>query len=301
MTDPGALALRTMRADELDLALDWAAAEGWNPGQADAACFRAADRHGFLVALENGAPVGSISVVRYADRFGFLGLYIVRSDRRGRGFGLRVWQAGMAYLDGCTVGLDGVVAQQANYARSGFALAHRTIRYGGSPAIDGGCDARVVPVTSDILPAVLAYDRRMFPAPREAFLRCWLDPIRRKALALLIQGSVHGYGVIRACRTGFKIGPLFASTPDGADVLFRALAATAEGAEVFLDCPEPNGAAIAVATRNQDSTVSFSAFMSALSRYCVTIATRPSARNAVLASVSCFSASSTRTRATAAG
>jgi hypothetical protein len=250
MTDPGALAIQTMRADELDLALDWAAAEGWNPGQADAACFRAADRHGFLVALENGAPVGSISVVRYADRFGFLGLYIVRSDRRGRGFGLRVWEAGMVYLDGCTVGLDGVVAQQANYARSGFALAHRTIRYGGSPAIDGGCDARVVPVTSDILPAVLAYDRRMFPAPREAFLRCWLDPIRRKALALLIQGSVHGYGVIRACRTGFKIGPLFAADAEGAGALFRAFLNEAGGGPVFIDVPEPNQAGLALARRH---------------------------------------------------
>jgi hypothetical protein len=71
------------------------------------------------------------------------------------------------------------------------------------------------------------------PAKRDRFLRCWLQPHQRTGLALIESGSVLGYGVIRACRSGCKIGPLFASTPDGADVLFRALAATAEGAEVF--------------------------------------------------------------------
>ena len=31
-----AFTIRTMRPDEIQLAVDWAAAEGWNPGIADA-------------------------------------------------------------------------------------------------------------------------------------------------------------------------------------------------------------------------------------------------------------------------
>jgi hypothetical protein len=34
--------VRIMRTDEVALAIEWAAAEGWNPGMADAACFAAA-------------------------------------------------------------------------------------------------------------------------------------------------------------------------------------------------------------------------------------------------------------------
>jgi len=34
---------------EIALAVDWAAAEGWNPGRADAACFATVDPAGFLV------------------------------------------------------------------------------------------------------------------------------------------------------------------------------------------------------------------------------------------------------------
>ncbi len=43
--------IRVMTRQEMDIAFDWAAAEGWNPGWYDADCFRAADPDGFLVGL----------------------------------------------------------------------------------------------------------------------------------------------------------------------------------------------------------------------------------------------------------
>jgi hypothetical protein len=61
--------------------------------------------------------------------------------------------------------------------------------------------------------------------------------------------AVDSYGVIRRCRTGFKVGPLFSETEEEADVLFRSLAAEAGGEPVFLDIPEPNPAAQALAAR----------------------------------------------------
>src|SRR3954454_12652477 len=105
---------RTMTEQDIATAVEWAAGEGWNPGLHDATCFHAADRSGFLIGELNGAPIATISVVRYSPSFGFLGLYIVQSLHRGRGYGTELWKAGLAYLRGCVVGLDGVVAQQAN-------------------------------------------------------------------------------------------------------------------------------------------------------------------------------------------
>lgn len=246
---PPELTIRVMTRPDLDLAIDWAAAEGWNPGLADADCFLATDPTGFLMACLDGEPIASISVVRYASTFGFLGFYIVRPDQRGRGFGYRLWQAGMEYLEGRTVGLDGVVAQQGNYARSGFVLAHHNIRYGGKPQVAAPQDERLRTVGPDLVAAVLAYDRPFFAAPRETFLRCWIRPDLRTPMAFVEDGTVKGYGIIRQCRTGFKIGPLFADGAREADLLFQALAACAKGAEIFLDLPEPNQAAIQLATR----------------------------------------------------
>ena len=109
--------IRTMTRHEVDVAVDWAAREGWNPGLADADCFYAADPDGFLIAYLDHEPAACISVVRYDSSFGFLGFYIVKPEMRGRGYGYQIWQAGMERLEGCTVGLDGVVAQQENYRR----------------------------------------------------------------------------------------------------------------------------------------------------------------------------------------
>jgi hypothetical protein len=255
MKTPTRFEVRTMTRDDLGLALAWAAREGWNPGLNDADCFFAADPGGFLIGCLGQDPIGCISVVRYPGGFGFLGFYIVVPEMRGRGFGYRLWQAGLERLDGYTIGLDGVVAQQSNYSRSGFVLAHRNIRFGGEPTCTKPADARLVPVRSDMLPEIMRYDAEIFPANREAFLRCWLLPPGRVGMALVESGSIRGYGAIRECGVGFKIGPLFADTEEGADLLFRALVAEARSGPVFLDCPEPNESAIDLAARHGLSPV----------------------------------------------
>ena len=123
-----------MSRAELDQAVDWAAGEGWNPGHHDAVAFHACDPKGFVVGLIDGAPVASISVVRYPAGFAFLGFYIVAPAWRGLGHGWQLWQAGMARVADCNIGLDGVVAQQGNYRKSGFHHAWNNVRHEGVPA-----------------------------------------------------------------------------------------------------------------------------------------------------------------------
>ena len=79
------LTIRTMRTDEIPLVLNWAAAEGWNPGLADDACFATVDPKGFLIGELDGVPAATISCVNYDENFAFLGFYIVRQDLRGCG------------------------------------------------------------------------------------------------------------------------------------------------------------------------------------------------------------------------
>jgi len=239
--------IRPMRAGEIALAADWAAAEGWNPGLNDSPCFAAVDREGFLIGELDGKPAATISCVNYDDRFAFLGFYIVRPDLRGRGFGLRLWQAAIAHAGARTIGLDGVVAQQDNYRKSGFRLAYRNVRYGGRvAALDAGARS-LTPLAAVPLAIIAADDATVFPAARLAFLRTWIGASGHIGRALMRDGALAAWGVIRPCREGFKIGPLVADDRAAAEAVFDALIATVGADEVYLDLPEPNREAQAVA------------------------------------------------------
>ncbi|POR49614.1 GNAT family N-acetyltransferase [Bosea psychrotolerans] len=227
--------IRTLALAEVGQLIDWAGTEGWNPGLDDAAAFRASDPEGFIGAFVDGEMVAGIAAVAYGPSYGFIGLYISRAGMRGQGHGKAVWDAGMARLAGRTIGLDGVDEQFENYRRKGFAPAYRTIRFGGvfAGAPVERRDLRVV--TSELLPQVMAFDRRSFPAAREAFLARWLA-MPHLACVTTSQGAVTGYGVVRKCREGWKIGGLSALDDATAVALVAHLASSVEG-EVFIDVP----------------------------------------------------------------
>ncbi|HSW18934.1 MAG TPA: GNAT family N-acetyltransferase [Ramlibacter sp.] len=242
---------RTMSRDEVALAIDWAAEEGWNPGLHDAETFFAADPQGFFIGTQGGEPVASISVVRYEPGFAFLGLFIVRPQWRGRGLGRALWQHAIAYAAGRQVGLDGVVAQQPNYRKAGFELAWRNVRYEGRGGAQAPDDARLVDLAGVPVATVSAYDKAYFPAERTAFLRAWLTQPDAAVRGWIEDGQLQGWGLIRRCCSGWKIGPLFADRERIAESLFDALCSLAGADEaVVLDLPEVNPAALALAQRH---------------------------------------------------
>ncbi|KUY88522.1 GCN5 family acetyltransferase [Burkholderia territorii] len=245
--------VRTMSASDVAMSVEWAAAEGWNPGLHDAQCFRQADPAGFFVGLWRGEPVACLAAVAYDEHFGFIGLYIVKPEFRGKGLGMRIWQHGIHYLGERNIGLDGVVAQQANYGKSGFRLAYRNIRYQGHVS---GIGCAYVAEAADVpFEQLLAYDRQCFPVSRERFVSVWIAQPDAVALATIDAGRVAGYGVVRRCQAGCKIGPLFADDADVATGLFRALASRMPGEMIVLDVPETNRAAVGLAEGHGMSSV----------------------------------------------
>jgi hypothetical protein len=55
--------VRKMRRWEVARAVDWAAAEGWNPGLADAECFVTANPDGFLLGEQDDPLACTISLI----------------------------------------------------------------------------------------------------------------------------------------------------------------------------------------------------------------------------------------------
>lgn len=234
------VSVRRMNRDEIDLAVEWAALEGWNPGLNDGESFYAADPNGFFLAEMDGEPAGCISAVAYDETFGFMGFYIVRPELREQGIGMALWQAAMEYMGQRVIGGDGVVDMLDKYALCGFRIAHRNARFEGKGRASSSrfADLSEVPFAD-----LVAYDRRFFPAPRIPFLKSWIKQTGSRGCAVVAGGRLVGYGVIRPCRRGFKIAPLFADTPDIAEALYVSLASFAGEAPVFLDIPVCNQAA----------------------------------------------------------
>lgn len=243
-----ALDIQPMRREDLDTALGWARDEGWNPGIEDAAAFHAADPTGFLMTWHDGQPIGCISVVKHGTSFAFLGLYIVRPEHRGKGYGKAIWDAGIASAADRTIGLDGVVAQQENYRKSGFVLAYKSARWGGPAKPRATPAGNVAAVTMAHMAAIMDYDRKHFPEDRRLFLARWLaHSDNRLSAVALNDGAVAGYGTIRRAQAGWKVGPLFAEDAATADRLLDGLIAESGAESISIDMPEPNAAATELA------------------------------------------------------
>jgi GNAT superfamily N-acetyltransferase len=244
-------AIRKAARHEVDLIISWANSEGWNPGIHDAETFHTTDSNGFFVGIFEGKPVASISAVAYGASFGFLGFYMVKPPFRGRGLGTEIWNAGMKYLKARNIGLDGVLEQKKLYERKGFRSCYKSVRHQG---VGIGLESRAegIKYISQVpMEDLLAYDDHHFPVPRHEFTKSWIRQPGGIAFGAMNGGDLEGYGVLRKCSQGYKIGPLFANDEKVADALFCALCGHApHGAPVFLDTPEPNSAALRLAKRH---------------------------------------------------
>ena len=197
-------------------ALEWAAREGWNPGQHDAETMFKADPGGFWLGQLADRPVASLSAVQWNDDFAFIGLYIVVPEERGKGYGWQLWQHVMRTHAGKCLALDGVVAQQSNYAKSGFQLAHRSLRWAGHAGQFTGRSPQVVPLHQLDQNELVRLDCAVSPADRPHYLKAWLQQPDTRCWGLAEQGGVEGFALARPCLDGWKIGPLIAKTQEQA-------------------------------------------------------------------------------------
>jgi hypothetical protein len=220
--------------------LGWAEAEGWNPGPADASTFFSADPQGFWLGISDGQPVASLSAVAWNPDFAFVGLYIVRPEMRGQGLGWQLWQTALGqHSQGC-LALDGVVAQQDNYARSGFRLAHRSLRWQGQVGQVGSLEGSLVPAAS-VQDKLAHLDSLVSPSDRPQYFQAWIRQAGARAWA---SPDGSAMALARPVKNGWKVGPLIA--PD-ARTAHALLAACCQGlapeTPIFVDTPEPNASA----------------------------------------------------------
>jgi ribosomal-protein-alanine N-acetyltransferase len=261
------LTIRPLTAADIPAVTAWARREGFTPGAGDVAIYRNTDRQGVWVGWLDSEPVGCIAGVRYNVAYGFIGLFLVVPEQRGKGYGVRLWRHALHHLaDLPCIGLEAAPDRVADYAGWGFAPASPTTRWQRPadagplmPSLQGGPGV----VTSDppgrgpswcllagaAIPerAVQRFDAQREPSPRPHFLHQWLRHPAGTVHALVDrEGTCHGFGRIRPCLLregeGWRIGPLVADHPVAARALLEGLSQHHPGV-VLIDVPGAKGQA----------------------------------------------------------
>tara|TARA_Y100001933_G_scaffold261820_1_gene317429 strand:- start:3096 stop:3986 length:891 start_codon:yes stop_codon:yes gene_type:complete len=247
--------IRNISKFELQKVTDWAKLEGFAPGFDDVSIYRNTDNQGIWVGCLGKAPIGSIACVKYNSHYGFIGLFIVKKEYRGRGYGVMLWKHALNYLKNIKcIGLEAAPMRINDYEKWGFKISSVTNRwklhgYKNLPEKkfypDVQSDFKVVFGDQISSEAVLNYDSQREPSPRPHFLNDWLGNSFGIVKALVDNnGMCHGFGRIRPCilqdnKKGWRIGPLLADTPPLAELLIRELSEGLDQ-EILLDCPGLN-------------------------------------------------------------
>ena len=254
--------IQSLNQKQVATLVSWAGREGWNPGLSDAELVWQADPQGFLGMCVDEKCIAGGAIVRHNPMFGFMGLFIVEPEYRGQGLGRKLWFARrdrlLARLDpGASIGLDAVDAMVGFYAAGGFQpfTRHRRFQFvsDSSQGIHLKRDAhQSVPSTprpyqANDFPAIHAMDLECFPGERANILEPWIT--QRNGLTLVLPNpknsdEILGWGTIRKCLVGWKIGPLQAHTPEIANALIEQLILDAKAESVMIDIPDNNPEAL---------------------------------------------------------
>lgn len=229
--------IRHFVPDDVPLFLSLAAAEGWVSDPWEFAFLLGSFPRGCLAVEEEGRPAAFVTAVRYGTS-GWVGNLIVAKDVRGRGLGTRLMRRAVDELlaDGVkTVWLTASSAGRPLYEKMGFREMDGVVRWRGTAT--GGAEGGSDPVRPDEL---ISLDRAGWGDDRAALLA-----------AVAVRGMVvrqgGGFLVAHPCGDGFQVGPWAAADRSvAAGLLGRALSRLQPGAQVILDVPVRNVAAVAL-------------------------------------------------------
>lgn len=257
MTADGAAArefvLRGLTSADVSFAAGLNALIGWNQTERDWRGYLEFAPGGCFVAEVGGQRAGTATTIAYGNRFGWVGMVLVRPEFRRLGLGTRLLRHTIDFLrsrgTGC-VKLDATPMGRPVYLPLGFVDEYEVSRYqvtAGPPAAVAA--EEVEPLAQVDFSALTALDAAVFGAERPVVLRAMGARDPALCFAVSAAGRIRGYAIARQGREAVQLGPWIAEDPDTAERLLVAVLARVAGRRVFVDVPHPNPAGRALVER----------------------------------------------------
>ena len=226
-------------------------ASGWNQTARDWEQFLRLTPGGARVAERDGRVIATVATMRYGARFAWIGMVLVDPAERGRGVGTRMLDEGLALVaDLPLAGLDATPAGYPLYVKRGFREEYRIVRLQRSPPgrlPSPGPGVR--PMVQTDLPAICAYDERVFGTERAAMLRWMLDGAPELAWVIESDGRLAGYTFGRLGHLFQHVGPIVADEERAAAALVTACLAGHASMPSVIDAPRRSGGWLQVLAR----------------------------------------------------
>ena len=251
------LTIKPLCDSDIDFVTEISRKEGFAPGIGDLRIYQNTDKQGLWVGWLDDNPIGCIAGVRYNEKYGFLGLFLVIEKFRGQGYGIQLWKKALNHLSQLPcVGLEAAPERIVDYSKWGFTISSKTTRWQWlgdgklndiSFSNDDLYNFSFVEGSSIPSKAVEQFDEMRENTPRPHFLSSWLNHPAGKVIAVIDnQGRCHGFGRIRPCLlqsgVGWRIGPLMADSPELLKILLKKLIDSHPGL-IIIDSPGLNKSA----------------------------------------------------------
>jgi GNAT superfamily N-acetyltransferase len=242
--------LRLMTASDIGAAEQIRSLIGWNQVAEDWQRLLELDPGGCFVVEQQGEPVGTVTTTAYDTALGWIGMLLVHPGRRRQGIGTLLLHHAIHSLQQRGVrciGLDATPAGEILYARDGFQAVWPLARWEAIsapllPAIDASITIRSG-IAAEAWAQVIALDAESFGLNRPDLLRSLARQSALTAVAYDPHGQVTAFGMLRRGSHAMLLGPLVATTPQGAANLLANLCGAFPGQPFFWDIPEPNQSA----------------------------------------------------------
>jgi GNAT superfamily N-acetyltransferase len=207
------IGFRTMQRPDIEAGLRLCRAARWNQTSRDWEMFLKLSPAGCRVAVKDEAVIGTVTTVRYEDRFSWIGMVLVDPAERGQGIGTRLIAEALDVLrDMPSIRLDATPAGCEVYRKLNFVDECRLSRM-EYVAPDVGVlqpDNPARPMTKEDLPAIAIFDRQVFGAERRAILEWMLDGAPEYAWVIEREGQIAGYTFGRRGFNFEHLGPVVA-------------------------------------------------------------------------------------------
>src|SRR5215217_1379679 len=202
--------IRLLRESDIAAAMDLKKSAGWNQTENDWRTLLQLEPNGCFAAVLDEELVGTTTTTCYGSDLAWVGMVLVRPEKRRTGIATKLLESALHYLDTkvSTVKLDATADGKHVYERLGFeveSLIERWSRKGEAVRLD----VQPETVDSDMRRQILQLDRTAFGADRSKLLNALLaSSCVRPGVTTTEAGSVAGYALARSGSTAAYIGPV---------------------------------------------------------------------------------------------